>query len=67
MPAAADGRFQARVVTPGRMPRHGSTDREIVAAKGNFGRSQNGALDEGVKSTQHYGKQLDKMFRYSSM
>ena len=32
------------------------TDRAIVAAKDKFDRSQNGVLDQGVKSTQHYGK-----------
>ena len=40
--AAADGRFKARLVTPGWMQRHVSTDRTIVAAKDEFGRSQNG-------------------------
>ena len=40
----ADGRFKARVVTPGWMQRHG-TDRTIVAAKNKFDRSQNSALD----------------------
>ena len=64
--AAGGGRFKARrVVTPGRMQRHDDTDCAIVAAKGKFGWSQNGALDQGVKSNQHYGKQLGKVFRYS--
>ena len=41
------------------MWRH-DTDRAIVAAKDKFDRSQNGTLDQGVKSTQHYGKELCK-------
>ena len=45
--------------TPGWMQRHG-TDRAIVVAKDNFDRSQNRALDQGVQSNQHYGKQLGK-------
>ena len=67
--AAAGGRFKARLVTPGWMQRHGGTaDRAIVAAKYKFDRSQNGALDQGVKSTQHYyGKQLGKVSRYSNL
>ena len=50
-----DGRFKARLVTPAvRMQRHG-TDRAIVAVKVTFGRSQNGALAEGVKLRQAVG------------
>ena len=61
--AATDERFKVRLVTPGRMERHG-TDRAIVAAKVKFGRSQNDPIDQGEKSTQHYGKQLGKVSRY---
>ena len=43
------------IVTPGRMQRHDDTDCAIVAAKDTFGWSQNGALDQSVKSNQHYG------------
>ena len=64
--AAGDGRCKAIVVTSGRMQRHDDTDCAIVAAKDIFGRSHNGALDQGVKVTQHYGKQLGKVSRYSS-
>ena len=52
----ADGRFKKRLSTPWYTPRH-------VAAKDKFGRSQNGALAQGVKSTQHYGKQFKSSFR----
>ena len=63
--AVADGRINARLATPGRMQRH-DTDRPIVAAKDKFGRSQNnGVLDQGEKSTQHYGKQLGNLSMYS--
>ena len=48
------------------MQRHYDTDCAIVVAKDKFDRSQNGALDQGVKSTQHYGKQLGKASRYYS-
>ena len=64
--APGDGRFKARVETPWRMQRHG-TDHAVVAAKDKFDRSQNDALEQGVKSTQHYGKQLGKVSRYSSL
>ena len=43
---AAGGRLKARLVTAGWMQRH-DTDYAIVAAKDKFGRSQNGALDQG--------------------
>ena len=43
---AAGGRLKARLVTPGWTQKH-DTDCAIVAAKGKFGRSQNGALDQG--------------------
>ena len=47
---AGDGGFKARVVTLGWMQRHDDTDYYvIVVAKDKFGRSQNGALDQGVK------------------
>ena len=46
------------------MQRHGS-DRAIVAAKDKFGRLQNGDLNSKLL-TQHYGKLLGKMSRYSS-
>ena len=36
----ADGRFEARLVTPGLMQKH-DTDRAIVAAEDKLGRSQN--------------------------
>ena len=62
---AADGRFKVRPVTPGRMQRH-VVDRAIVAAKDKFGRSRNGALDQGELSTQYYSMQLRKVFRYNS-
>ena len=52
--AAGDGRFKARLVSLDWKQRHG-TDRAIVAAKGKFGRSRNGALDKNELSTQHYG------------
>ena len=64
--AEVGGRFKARRVSPGWMQRHG-TDRVIVAAKEKFGQSENGTLDRGVKSTQHYGKQLGKVSTYSSL
>ena len=41
----------------------GSSDRAIEAAKDEYDRSQNGALDQGVKPTQHYSKQLGKVSR----
>ena len=63
--AAGDGRFKARVVTPAQMQRHYDTECAIVVAKDKSDRSQNSALDRGVKSTQHYGKQLGKVSRYS--
>ena len=44
--------------------RHG-TDCAIVVAKDKFGRSLHDALDQGVNLTQHYGKQLGKVSRYS--
>ena len=47
------------------MQRH-DDDCAAVAVKDTFGRSRNGALDQGEKSTQHYGKQLGKVSRYSS-
>ena len=66
--AAAGGRVEARLVTPGRMQRHNDTDYAlIVVAKDKFDRSQNGALDQGVKSIQPHGKQLGKVSRYSSL
>ena len=66
--AAAGGRVKPRLVSPGRMQRHKDTDCcAIVVAKDKFGRSQNGALDQGVKSIQHYGKQLGKVSRHSSL
>ena len=46
------------------MQRHYDTDCAIVVAKDKFDRLQNGALDQGVKSTQHYGDQLGKASRY---
>ena len=64
--AAAGGRVEARLVTPGRMQRHKDTDCAIIVAKDKFDRSQNGALDQGVKPAQHYGKQLGKVSRYNS-
>ena len=64
--AAGDDRVKARVVTPGRMQRHDDTDCAIVFAKDKFDRSQNGTLGQGIKLTQHYGKQLGKVSRYSS-
>ena len=40
----------------------------IVVAKDKFDQSQNSAIDQGVKSAQHYGKQLNgKVSRYSSL
>ena len=42
------------------------TDRAIVAAKDKFVRSQNGTLDSEL-STQHYGKQLGSVSRYSEV
>ena len=49
---AGDCGFKVRVVTPGWMQKHDDTDYYvIVVAKDKFGRSQNGALDQGVKST----------------
>ena len=65
--AAGDGGFKARVVTLGRMQRHNDTDCAIVVAKDKFVRSHNGALDQGVKSTQHYGKQLGKVSMYKTV
>ena len=65
--AAAGGSVEARVVTPGRMQRNKDTDCAIIVAKDKFDRSQNGALDQGVKPTQHYDKQLGKVHRYSSL
>ena len=61
---AGDDRFKARLVTPGRMQRD-DTDCAIVAAKENFGRSRDGALDQGELSAQDYDKQLGKVSRYS--
>ena len=48
--AAADGRFNTRLVTPGWMQRH-VTDCAIVASKDEFDRSQNSALDQGVMAS----------------
>ena len=45
-------------MTPGRMRRH-VTDRAIVAAKDKF------AIRSRFEKTQHYGKQLGKVSRYS--
>ena len=42
--------FKAKLGTPGRIQRHG-TDCAVVGAKNTFGRSQNGVLDKGEKST----------------
>ena len=47
------------------MQSHKNIDWAIVVAKDKFDRSQNGALDQGVKSTRHYGKQLGEVSRYS--
>ena len=63
--AAGDGRFKARLVTPGRMQRN-DDDCAAVAVKDTFGRSRNGALDQGEKLTQHYGNRLGKVSRYSN-
>ena len=61
----ADGGFEATLVAPGRMQKH-DIDRAIVVAEDKLGRSQNGALDQGEKTFQRYGKQLGKVSRYSS-
>ena len=54
---AGDGRFKTRVITPGRMQGPDDTDCGIVDAKNKSDRSQNDALNQDVKSTQHDGKQ----------